>query len=87
MLVVPDTGDVFLPCQKDDLMVSLSESYDLVLNLLDNFNNYFLNAQSTKTSESCFVAAIQAANNITKSIGGKILLFQASPVASRHPML
>ena len=56
-------------------MVSLTDSYDLVLNLLDNFNNYFINQQSAKTSESCFVAAIQAANNIIKSIGGKIMMF------------
>jgi len=87
MMVVPDSSDVFIPCQKDDMLVTLSESYDLVLNLLDNFSNYFTNAATAKTQDSCFVAAIQAANNIVKTIGGKILLFQASPTASRHPML
>jgi len=55
--------------------VSLTDSYDIVLNLLDNFANYFVNSQASKTQESCFVAAIQAANNIAKNIGGKILLF------------
>lgn len=75
MLVIPDTNDIFLPCQNDDLMVSLSESYELVINLLDNFNNYFVNQQSAKTSESAFVAAIQAANSIIKTIGGKIMMF------------
>lgn len=44
MLVVSDTNDNYLPCLADDLMINLSESYDLVLNMLDNFNNYFVNS-------------------------------------------
>lgn len=87
MLVVPDTTEVYLPCQIEDLLVSLTDSFDLILNLLENFSNYFINAQTQKTQESCFVSAIQTANNIAKNIGAKILLFQASPTASRHPML
>lgn len=58
MLVVSDTNEIFIPCQNDDLMVSLTDSYDLVLNLLDNFTNYFNNPNQAKTSDSCFVAAI-----------------------------
>lgn len=87
MMVVPETTEIFVPCQNEDLMVSLTDSYDIIMNLLDNFNNYFVNSQSAKTSESCFVAAIQAANSIIKNFGGKIMLFQASPTVSRHPML
>ena len=75
MLVVPNTEQIFVPCQNDDLLVSLTDSYDLILNLLDNFNNYFVNSQQTKTSDSCFVAAIQAANSIIKAVGGKVMLF------------
>jgi hypothetical protein len=41
MMVVPETNDIFTPCLSDDLLVSLTDSYDIVLNLLDNFNNYF----------------------------------------------
>lgn len=58
MLVVPDTTEVYLPCQIEDLLVSLTDSFDLILNLLENFSNYFINAQTQKTQESCFVSAI-----------------------------
>lgn len=58
MYVVPDTNDIFVPCQNEDLLVSLTDSYDLIMNLLDNFSNYFTNSVSGKTSDSCFVAAI-----------------------------
>jgi hypothetical protein len=44
MMVIPDSQDVYLPCQADDLLVSLTDSYDIVLNLLDNFANYFVNS-------------------------------------------
>lgn len=54
-MVVPDTNEVYLPCQADDLLVNLNDSYDLVLNLLDNFANYFVNSQASKTQESCFI--------------------------------
>lgn len=87
MLVVPDTNDIYIPARLDDLMVGITESYELIINLLDNFNNYFVNQQTAKTQESCFVASIQAANAIIKSVGGKVLMFQASPTTSRHPML
>jgi len=47
MLVVPNTEQIFVPCQNDDLLVSLTDSYDLILNLLDNFNNYFVKSQQS----------------------------------------
>ena len=54
MMVVTESENVFLP-QPEDLLVNLNESYDLVINLLDNMPNYFVN---TKDQESCFVAAL-----------------------------
>lgn len=42
------------------------------MNLLDNMPNFFLN---TKDQESCFIAALQVANNIMKQIGGKMMFF------------
>lgn len=75
MMVVTDTNPVFLPCMPDNLLVNLSDSCDLVLNLLDNFANYFLNSQAQKTQESNFVAAIRATNTIANKIGGKVFLF------------
>ena len=56
----------------------------MVINLLDNMPNYFLN---NHTAESSFIAALQAANNIIKNIGGKMQFFQVSHMILRHPKL
>ena len=40
-MIVMDTKDLFLPVNIQDLVVSLVDSYDLVLNLLENFSIYF----------------------------------------------
>ena len=40
-----------------------------------------------KTAESCFIAALQSANNIIKHIGGKMVFFQTSQMILRHPKL
>ena len=54
MLVITDLDNVFLP-QPEDLLVTLSDSYDLVINLLDNLPNYFTKA----SGQDCnFVAAL-----------------------------
>ena len=54
MLVMTDPEEFFMP-QPEDLLVNLNDSYDLVLNLLDNLPNYFA---KTKTSESAFITAL-----------------------------
>ena len=51
MLVMTEPDNVFMP-QPEDLLVDLKDSYDLVMNLLDNLPNYFKNA---KTAESVFI--------------------------------
>lgn len=48
MMVVPDAQDVYLP-MSDDLLVSLTESYDLIITLLEGFTNYFANSLAPKT--------------------------------------
>lgn len=74
MIICPESSDGFLPLP-EDLVVTLSDSKDLVINLLNNFGNYFTNTNAPKSHESCFVSAISAAANINKHIGGRILLF------------
>ena len=54
MLVMTDPDQFFLP-QPEDLLVNLNESYDLILNLLDNMPNYFARVQ---TAESSFITAL-----------------------------
>lgn len=41
MLVITDSENVFMP-QPEDLLVNLADSYDLVMNLLDNLPQYFV---------------------------------------------
>jgi hypothetical protein len=60
MMVVPNANDAFLP-MPDEMLVNLSESYDIILSLLDKFHNYFQVQGSTATQESNFVAALNCA--------------------------
>lgn len=53
-MVITDIDNVFSP-QPEDFLVNLSESYDLIMNLLDNLPNFFVN---TKDQESNFIAAL-----------------------------
>ncbi|XP_022773266.1 protein transport protein Sec24-like At4g32640 isoform X2 [Durio zibethinus] len=73
MLIVPDIQDVYTPLQTD-VIVQLSECRQHLELLLENIPTMF---QSSKTSESCFGAAIKAAFLAMKSTGGKLLVFQS----------
>lgn len=53
-MVITDSENVFMP-QPDDLLVNLHDSYDLIINLLDNMPSYFL---KTHTPDSCFISAL-----------------------------
>ena len=54
MLVVSDIDPMYLP-QPDDLLVNLTDSYDLVINLLDTLPSFFAKSQ---VIDNCFVAAL-----------------------------
>jgi protein transport protein SEC24 len=71
MYVVSDVDEVFLPVP-DDLLVDLNDSKDIIINLLDNLPSYFARTQIVDT---CFVAALQAANYISRHIGGRMIFF------------
>jgi protein transport protein SEC24 len=71
MFVVSDVEQMFLP-QPDDLLVNLTDSYDIIINLLENLPSYF--AKSV-TIDNCFLSALQAATHIAKHIGGRLLIF------------
>lgn len=78
-----DVDSIFLP-QPEDFLVNLNESYDLVMNFLDNVPNYFIN---TKEQDSNFIAGLQCANQVIKTIGGKMVFFQVAQSILRHPKL
>jgi hypothetical protein len=48
------------------------DSYDIIVNLLENLPSYFA---KTQIVDNCFVAALQAANMISNSLGGKLIFF------------
>jgi len=74
MMVITDSENWFMP-QPEDLLADLKDSYDLIMNLLDNMPYYF---QKTHQPDSCFIAALQCANKIIEPIGGKMVFFQVS---------
>ena len=45
MMVVTEKEPIFIPTN-DQLLVNLSDSYDLIINLLENLPNYFLNSKT-----------------------------------------
>ncbi len=74
MIVVNDLDDLFLPIP-DELLINVSECKDIILNLLDSFNNMFANQQ---TQGCCLSKAIVAAIRVFKHLGGKLIITQAS---------
>jgi len=75
MLVIPDINDVFLPIDEDHILVSYRDSKANVNSLLDKLPSMF---QNTKLQDSAFGAAIQACSLALRSVGGKLLVFQAT---------
>ncbi len=53
-MVITDSENIFMP-QPEELLVDLADSYDLIINLLDNMPNYF---KHTHSPDSCFIAAL-----------------------------
>lgn len=74
MIVVNDLEELFLPVP-DELIINLSESKEMLLNLLDSFNSMFAHQENTG---SCLPKAINAAIKVFKHLGGKLIITQAS---------
>jgi protein transport protein SEC24 len=86
MIVVPNADQAFLP-QPDDLLVNLTESYDIIVNMLDNFHAFFHQSGSPSTQDTNFVPALNCATTVAKHIGGKIIMFQVSHAVSKSKYL
>jgi len=74
MMVVTDIGDPFVPL-KSGLFVNVSESREIIENLLDQLPHMF---QHTKAQESYFGAAIDASVQAMKDNGGRMIVFTSS---------
>jgi len=71
MLVVSDIDDIFLPLP-DDMLVNLADSRVVIEALLNKYSTMF---QSSQIVETVTGVALKAAYEITKNIGGKVMLF------------
>jgi len=74
MMVVADLKELFVPAP-EDLLVCLKDSRSVVEALLDNLPQMF---GKTQVTDSCLGPALKAAFTVTKHIGGKMLVFQAT---------
>lgn len=83
MFVVSDTEKIFLP-QPEDLIVNVSDSFDIINSLLDNLPNYFTRSTS---QESCLFSALHSATTILRANGGKMVVFQMNQSITRHSLL
>eukprot|EP01105_Mastigella_eilhardi_P002054 TRINITY_DN1246_c3_g1_i1.p1 TRINITY_DN1246_c3_g1~~TRINITY_DN1246_c3_g1_i1.p1 ORF type:complete len:909 (-),score=246.17 TRINITY_DN1246_c3_g1_i1:29-2374(-) len=72
MLTVPDLQNMLLPVPEDELLVNLSESKQVVLQLLEKLPKMFAGSQQVGCA---FGSAVQAAAQVTKRVGGKLLCF------------
>ena len=86
MIAVTDVSDTeYLPIP-DDMLVNLNDSYDIISTLLDSLETYFADSP-VNANELSLIPALTTAFNISKHIGGRILLFQASQVIQKLPEL
>lgn len=79
MLVVSDLKDLFVPAP-EDLLVNLRDSRECIDAFLDTLGSMFTTTAETpipQSHESCLGPALKAAYTISKSIGGKMLVFQS----------
>jgi hypothetical protein len=53
-------------------MVNLTDSMEIVMNLLENLPQLFM---KSSTIDNCFVAALQASNMIANQLGGRLIFF------------
>eukprot|EP00946_MAST-07B_sp_MAST-7B-sp1_P001496 g1496.t1 len=73
MMVCPDPNDAFLPVP-EDLLVNLSESSNIVSNLLDVLPDMF---KSNRTVDTSLGLALEAGFQVMGNIGGKMCVFQS----------
>lgn len=78
MIVINDLDDLFLPIP-DELLINVSESKELILNLLDSLSTMFTSQQD---HGGCLPKAILAAVKVFKHLGGKLIITQASEIAN-----
>jgi len=74
MLVLADTENVFIPIGEEVLFVKYHEAKRVIELLLTKLPTMF---SASKVQESCFGAAVQAAADALRAVGGKLIAFQS----------
>ena len=77
MIVHTEPSVDFLPVP-DELIVNLQDSKQLVLDLLANLPQMF---EDSGVFDANLIQVIKAIGILTKPIGGKVYLFEASPIS------
>ena len=93
MLCINDEKDIFIPTFRDNLLVSLSENKNKLIQIIESIQNSIYNqlAQNEKIKNSeknatKFFDAIKAANLLGGILGGKMLIFSGSDIKNLEMM-
>lgn len=78
-------SNIFLPLPESHLLVSLEKSKSIIISTLDMIQNSF-NSSIHKDSNK-LIDALDAAYLLSKSSGGKVLVFNASQSIRDHPRI
>lgn len=78
-------SNIFLPLPESHLLVSLEKSKSIIISTLDMIQNSF-NSSIHKDSNK-LIDALDAAYLLSKSSGGKVLVFNASQSIREHPRI
>ena len=81
--MIVNTETDFLPIP-DELIVNLEDSKSLIVDLLANLPLMF---SDSTVFESNIGAAVKAIGLISKPTGGKVFMFDGSPISSKFPQL
>ncbi|KRX08468.1 Zinc finger, Sec23/Sec24-type [Pseudocohnilembus persalinus] len=83
MVVLTDPKETELPFP-DDLLVNVQDSKENILSLLDSMQNMFKSNLNSNESSTAFIFALEIAIKIFKPVGGRLFIFQSSPLLSKE---
>ena len=94
MLYTNDEKDIFIPSYKDNLLISLSQNKDKLIQIIEsiqnNIYNQLLNKDNVKKNEknsTKIFDAIKSVNLLGELCGGKILVFSGSDIKNLEMMI
>ena len=92
MLCINDEKDIFIPTFRDNLLVSLSENKDKLIQIIESIQNNIYNQLSKNENKKIeknankIFDAIKSVNLLGGFLGGKILVFSGSDIKNLEMM-